>query len=362
METDVLIIGAGPAGLEAAFETAVRGLDVMIVDESFTKGGQLIQQTQLVRFLPASYSPMRGFELAQKLVDQLENLPVHYLLGHRVIGMYKDGTIGVTDEKNVFPVKAKKIIVATGAAEKGIPFPKWTLPGIMTIGAAQTLINRDLVLPGENAVILGSSDFALDVALQLSDVGVKVKGIFESRQNIAARDLDKHELIDKSGIPVYLNASVKEARGQGKVEEIDIGLLEEVITEKVDFVCVDGGRAPILDVFYQCNCSFGYQETLGGWLPQYNKRMQTSHEHVYLAGNAAGITTQGFLLVTGRIAGISVCEALGVLDKEKAEQLRSSMWKELETLETKLFPDSWHARVNHVENFKHPLLKDQFLS
>ncbi|MDA6131203.1 hypothetical protein OSK38_28040, partial [Escherichia coli] len=79
-----------------------------------------------------------------------------------MVGFYADGSAGITDEENVFPVKAKKIIVASGAAEKAVAFPKWTLPGIMTIGAAQTLINRDFVLPGREAVIVGSSDFAME--------------------------------------------------------------------------------------------------------------------------------------------------------------------------------------------------------
>lgn len=362
METDVLIIGAGPAGLIAAFEAAVRGLDVTVLDESNAKGGQLSQQTQMIHSLPASFQPMRGFELAHQLIEQLGEFPVNYLLDRRVVGLYKDGSIGVTDEENVFPVKAKKIIVATGAAEKAVPFPKWTLPGIMTIGAAQTLINRDFVLPGRNAIILGSSDFALDVTLQLSDVGVNIKGIVEPGSKILYRDIDKWESVKKRGIPFYVNSTIKEARGLGKVEEIDIQRNGQIITEEVDFVCIDGGRAPILDLFYQLDCSFGYQENLGGWLPQYNEKFQTNREHVYLAGNAAGISTHGVLLVTGRIAAVSACEALGVLSQENADQLRSSLWKELEILETKLSPDSWQARMNHVENFENPLLKDQFIS
>jgi thioredoxin reductase len=362
METDVLIIGAGPAGLAAAFETASRGLEVTIVDETESIGGQLCQQTQLIRSLPPSFQPMRGFELAHTLKEQLADYPIRFLLGHRVIGFYKDGSVGISDEKNVFSVKSKSIIVATGAAEKAVPFSKWTLPGVITIGAAQTLMNLDYVIPGRNAVIIGSSDFAMDVAIQLNSLGVNIKGILEGHAEVSARDIEKVEQVKKNGIPFYLNSTIKEARGNGEVEEVDMQLPDRVITETVDLVCIDGGRAPILDVFYQLGCSFGYQEELGGWLPQYNRHLQTDRKGVLLAGNAAGISTQGVILVTGRIAGISVCEELNVISKETAEQERSTLWREIEIIETKLFPDSWTTRMNHIENFTAPLLKDQFIS
>ncbi|MFP5110060.1 NAD(P)/FAD-dependent oxidoreductase [Neobacillus sp. C211] len=362
METDVLIIGAGPAGLTAAFETASRGLEVTIVEESFSMGGQLIQQTQVLHSLPSSYQPMRGFELADLLTKQVEDYSVRCLLGHRVIGFYKDGSVGLSDEVNVFPLKAKKIIVATGAAENALAFPKWTLPGVMTIGAAQTLMNRDFVIPGKHAVIVGSSDFAMDVALQLTEIGVQIKGIVEKNPTFTAQDEEKVEEVRKKGIPVYVNSSIKEARGIGKVEEIDIENGEQILTVSVDVVCIDGGRSPILDVFYQLGCSFSFQKELGGWIPQYNKSLQTDREDIFLAGNAAGISSQGALLVIGMIAGVSVCESLGAISKQEADVETMSLWKELEILETKLYQETWKARNQHIENFEHPVLKDQFIS
>ncbi|MED3907078.1 NAD(P)/FAD-dependent oxidoreductase [Geobacillus thermodenitrificans] len=361
METEVLVIGAGPAGLAAAFETASRGLDVTIVDESTVKGGQLCQQTQIIRALPSIFQPMRGFELAKLLTNQLEDFSVRYLLKHRLIGLYRDGSVGITNEVDVFPIKFKKLVIATGAAENAILFPKWTLPGIITIGAAQTLINRDFVIPGKNSVIVGSSDFAMDVALQLLDVGVNVKAIIEAQSDVLARDKEKVKRVKKSGISFYLNSSIVEARGKDEVSEIDIQLPNKRITEKVDLVCVDGGRSPILDAFYQLGCSFGYQGELGGWIPQYNEFFQTDREDVFLAGNAAGVSSQGAVIVTGMIAGVSVCESLRIIDNREAEKIRISLWRELENIESSLYPDVWQARINHIKSFKYPLLKNQFI-
>ncbi|WP_394139923.1 NAD(P)/FAD-dependent oxidoreductase [Cytobacillus oceanisediminis] len=359
METDVLIIGGGPAGLAAAIETASRGLDVTIVDESSSLGGQLCQQTQLIRPLPSVYQPMRGFELAKVLTEQMNDFTVGTLLNHRVIGLYADGSVGLSDEEKVFPVKAKKIVVATGAAEQAVAFPKWTLPGIITIGAAQTLVNRDFVMPGKEAVIVGSSDFALDVASQLLEVGAEVKGIVEKNPAAAARVKGKIDALKGRGIPFYFNSLIKEARGNGQVEEIDIEVTGKILTVTADVVCIDGGRSPILDSFYQLGCSFGYQEGLGGWVPQYNRQFKTDKENVFLAGNAAGISEQGALLLTGMIAGISVCEELQAIRSGEAEEIRNALWKELKLLEYK---DVWEGRTKHMENFAAPVLKDQFIS
>ncbi|WP_404332211.1 NAD(P)/FAD-dependent oxidoreductase [Mesobacillus maritimus] len=362
MDTDVLIIGAGPAGLSAAYETASRGLEVMVVDETLTKGGQLIQQTQQIHSLPSLFPPMRGFELANRLKEALKNLPIQCLLGHRVVGLYKDGSIGITNEEDVFPVKAKKIIVATGASENAISFPKWTLPGVMTIGAAQTLINRDFVVPGKEAVIVGSSDFTMDVVLQLLAVGVKVKGIVEEGNTAVSKNTDLVNQVKETGVPLYFGSSIKEARGNGEVEEIDIETTKELLTVPVDLVCIDGGRAPILDVFYQLGCAFGYQEKLGGWIPLYNTKFQTNREEIFLAGNAGGISTQGVLILTGMIAGVSVCESFNLIKMEEAERIRGSLWEELEIFENKLDAAKWQGRKKHMENFKVPLIKDQFIS
>ncbi|MBG9447533.1 NAD(P)/FAD-dependent oxidoreductase [Cytobacillus firmus] len=359
MKTDVLIIGGGPAGLLAAIETASRGLDVTIVDEASQLGGQLNQQTQVLRPLPSVYESMRGFELAHKLIEQIKDFNVRPLLNHRVVGFYADGSAGITDEENVFPVNAKKIIVASGAAEKAVAFPKWTLPGIMTIGAAQTLINRDFVLPGREAVIVGSSDFAIETAIQLMDVGIRVKAIIEKQSGALAKEQEKVSELSRCGIPFYFNSFIKEARGNGQVEQIDVALPDEVITLNVDLVCMDGGRAPILDVFYQLGCSFGFQEELGGWVPQYNNRFQTDREDVFIAGNAAGISTHGPLLLTGMIAGISASEELQAISALEAHEIREALWNEFELLEYK---EMYSGRVKHLEKFANPVLKDQFIS
>lgn len=352
MKADVLIIGAGPAGLTAAYEVAKTGLCVLIIDEHQQAGGQLWQQSQMLA-LPDIFPNMRGFELAQFLVERLEGLAVEWLLGHRVIGVYEDGQIGVTNDKDVFPVFAEKIIIATGAAENAIPFPKWTLPGVMTIGAAQSVVNRDRVKPGSSAVIYGDNSFASDVCELLLSVEVNIVAIVKQNKqlgNPTFRDMN---------IPLYENSSIIEARGNGKLEEIDIQTPHGMITLKPDIVLIDGGQSPILDIVYQLDCALRYQAELGGWLPVYNHQLQTSKNHVYVTGNAAGVSNHSALILTGMLAAASVCEALQSLPPEKTEVVRNSLYSKLENEEES---DTFSARKEHIKQFSTPQLKDQFIS
>lgn len=339
METDVLIIGGGAAGLAAAYELASRGVEVAVVDEGRSLGGQFKQQTQMLKDLG-----MRGFEYITKLIHDLTELKVKFFLNHTFIGTYEDQTIGLSNGEEIFPVKAKRIILAVGAAEKPLAFPGWTFPGVITLGAAQIMINRERVLPGKRAVILGSSDFAFELASQLQDVGVEVKGIYERKDRLQLKEASLAK-----EIPFYIGVEVEHVRGHGEAEGIDFIQGEKKFSVETDFICVDGGRMPIIESFEILDCQIAFQEELGGWLPVYDSRFETSVDSIYVAGNSAGITTQGGVVATGIIAGISVAESLSVLSTEEAESLRKARWNDLKKIETKWDEAIFQGRVSHIE-------------
>lgn len=352
MKTDLLIVGGGPAGLHAAFEPASKGVKVAIVDESFSFGGQLRQQTQFLNHLPQPYKRERGTTLRERLIDRLRSFNnIEWLPRHTLIGTYKDGRMGLSDGNKVIPVQAENVIVATGAAEEAIVFPGWTLPGVLTIGAAQILMNRERVLPGKDAIVVGSNDFSLEVAQQLNDVGVKVHGIVESRPQLCARNTDNIEKIEELNIPVFLNAQITKAQGSGKVETVHIAHGEKEIVLDVDLICVGGGLSPILEPFEILDCKLTYQKNLGGWLPKYDTNLETSSRSIYVAGNAAGVTNMGSILVTGAIAGVSVLESLSILRPEQAAKRRQQLWHELYRMESSQHKDILDARLAVMKDF-----------
>ncbi|MFD2923051.1 NAD(P)/FAD-dependent oxidoreductase [Halobacillus naozhouensis] len=347
METDVLIIGAGPAGLHAAYEMAANGVQTIIVDESFSPGGQLKQQTQYLNNLPRQFETQRGINLVETLTHRLHSLPVTMLYKHTMIGAYKDGSIGVSNGESTFPIKAKKVIVTTGAAEEASLFPGWTQPGVMTVGAAQILLNRERVLPGKNAVILGYNFFSLEVALQLKECGVNILGIVEKNNSL---DSESWERL-RSEIPLFLNSSITRAMGRGEVEKVFINHNGVEKEWETDLICIGNGLSPILEPFEILDCSFIYKEKLGGLLPRYDSNLRTENSSVYVAGNAAGITCMGGILLTAEIAAVDVLVCLGVLDGEEAAKKSTYLWKELLRIETQTDSEVFYARVASIQEF-----------
>ncbi|SFB38599.1 sarcosine oxidase subunit alpha [Lentibacillus halodurans] len=350
MNTDLLIVGGGPAGLNAAYKAASNGLKTTVIDRWFTLGGQLNQQTQFYNNLPQHFENQRGYQLANYLIDRLRKLDVKILENHKMIGAYNNGSIGVTDGKSTFQVQAANVIMTTGAMEEPDIFPGWTLPGVMTAGAAQILINRERVLPGKRALILGSNNFALEVARQLNDCGVAVKGIVESRNELLSQN---DELLCEVDIPVLLDSAIERAIGKGEVEKVYVNTDGIESVYDVDLICIAKGMTPIFEPFEIMSCDLTYQEKLGGWLPKYDSRFETTSPSVYIAGNAAGITNIGGILLTGEIAAASILEKSNAANSLKIEEEKKYLWGELYRIESAENPSALDARLDVIRNFHH---------
>lgn len=331
MEADVLIVGAGPAGISAALTAEKFGAKVILIDESFSPGGQLRQQTQYFSNLPTGYEPDIGLKVIETLIKHLYASSVQVYTNHTMIGAYKNGMIGVTDGNKTFPILARANILAPGAQEEAKIFPGWTLPGVMTAGAAQILINRESVLPGKRAVMIGTNNFAFTVAKQLHDCGVTIEAFIEEKSQITCSDgILRDEL---KHVPVWTESTVQIAQGTGQVERVSVHTPEGRKEIDVDLICISNGFTPILEPFVIMDCELTYKKHLGGWVPLYNEKLQTTNPSCFIAGNAAGITDLGPILLTGEIAAISALEEIGILNSEEAEIERRKRWLELEKLE-----------------------------
>src|SRR5690606_16981141 len=131
--------------------------------------------------LPSPYETMGGTEFTKQLIRRVNALEVTKLLGHSVVGVYQNGDLGVTDGTKTFPISAGHVVLATGAAEDAALFPGWTFPGVMTLGAAQLLINRERVRPGNTALIVGLNHFTLEVSELFKKENVSIAGIIDER-------------------------------------------------------------------------------------------------------------------------------------------------------------------------------------
>ncbi len=344
IEKEVVIVGAGPAGLAASIEAAKAGAQVLVVDLNMKPGGQLFKQIHKFFGSSAHRSGTRGIDIGKQLLKEAEDVGVEIWLGSAVIGLFPGNKVGIqrgTDDekKELVTIKAKKIIVATGASENVVRFKGWTKPGVMGAGAAQTMVNVNHVKPGRRVVMLGSGNVGLIVSYQLMQAGCEVAALVEAAPKIGGYAVHAAK-IRRAGVPIYIKHTIVEVKGDERVNEVIIAEVDDKFkpipgTEKsikADVVTIGAGLKPSVELTRLLNCKLTFNPVFGGWIPLHNKDMETSNEGVYVAGDSTGVEEANTALEEGKIAGIAAAQSLGYIKDEDAEKLKSEAWERLRSL------------------------------
>ena len=344
LEKEIVIIGAGPAGLSASIEASRAGAKVLIVDSNIKPGGQLFKQIHKFFGSSAHKSGTRGINIGKDLVSQAEENGVEIWLRSTVIGLFPGNKVGIerggdNEKKELITIKAGKIIIATGASENAVRFKGWTKPGVMGAGAAQTMVNVNYVRPGNKVVMVGSGNVGLIVSYQLMQAGCEVAALVEAAPKIGGYAVHAAK-IRRAGVPIYVKHTITEVRGKDRVEEVIISEVNEKFepihgTEKsikADVVAIGAGLKPSIELARLLNCELTFNPVFGGNIPIHNKDMETSNEGVYIAGDVTGVEEANTALEEGRIAGISAANKLGYIDDDTANINKEEIWKRLKGL------------------------------
>lgn len=355
--TDIVVIGAGPAGLSCAVEAAKIGAKVTVLDENLKPGGQLFKQIHKFFGSREHRAGTRGFRIGQQLLEETEKLGVEVLLDAVVYGIYEDRLIAYIKNGQDHTIKAKKIVLATGASENALAFPGCTLPGVMGAGAAQTMINVNRVLPGKEIIMVGSGNVGLIVSYQLMQAGAKVKALIEAAPKIGGYGVHASK-IRRAGVPIYVSTTIKEVIGEEAVEGVITVELDEKWqpiegTEKqfkADTVCLAVGLTPLTELAWMAGCEFTFIPPLGGHVPIHDKNMETTLRGMYVAGDITGVEEASSAMEEGRLAGVACAEALGYYDKKEALKLKNEIWDRLDALRTGPFGEGrFTAKVKQID-------------
>lgn len=365
---DLLIVGAGPAGLSAAAAAAEHGLCVAVLDEFPEPGGRMLGQ-----FHEENGRWWVGRRAAEQLIEKCRVLGVDIRCGVSVHGMLR------TDRRWVVrttcgSLTAPRVLLATGAAEIPQPTPGWTLPGVMSIGAAQVMTNVHYVKPGRRGLIIGVNVLAMAIARELSVSGVTIAGIvLPERNSVSGKDALPEEAVKRLlnlahlapsplmriggklgaslgmagavsrffprggmkvwDIPLQLRTAAISINGKHHVESVtlaDVTGAGEIIPGserelQVDFVALAGGLYPLAELAAVAGCPFVYVKELGGHIPIHNENMQTPAEGLYVAGNIAGIESALVAMAQGRVAAVTICRDAGALGKDQEQYLHEAM-------------------------------------
>ncbi|XYD11465.1 NAD(P)/FAD-dependent oxidoreductase [Methylobacterium sp. NMS12] len=335
MTYDLAIVGAGPAGMAAAIEAAALGLSVTVLDEQLAPGGQVFRAVEAAsgdpalagEFLDAGGALAGAFRAAKGITYQPRTTLWHL---DRDAGLLSVASGGATAE-----IAARRVLLATGAQERPVPIPGWTLPGVMSAGAAQILLKTAGAVPEGSAVIAGQGPLCWLLAVQLLRAGVEKLTLLETGAGGALRDaLRAGGLWTGRKLLAKGVALIRETRTRGLTVVRNVRDLRAEGDERVSTVrwrqgARDGGRdhalacdtlllhegvIPSTHITRALGLDHDWDERQLCWRPRIDAWGATSHPNVAVAGDGGGIGGWEAAAAGGRLAALDAAHRLGRLD------------------------------------------------
>ena len=331
MTIDLAIIGAGPAGMAAAALAAELGLDTMVVDEHDAPGGQIYRGVERA---PES-SPLGADYLAgRELTAALRSSTARYRPATTVWHIDPDGILSLVADGKSETVVARRILLATGAIERPVAIPGWTLPGVMTVGAAQILLKTADLVPEGRAVLAGQGPLLALVALQLARAGAPPIAVLQTtpRQNYAAAARHVGELwagrrdfakglalllgLSRAGVAVRRGVRLLRALGRGRLERVawDGGEIA------ADHLFLHEGVIPNTQISLALQLAHRWDDSQLCWRPVVDDWGRTSLARIAVAGDGAGIAGAAAAALSGRLAALDAAAALGHIDEAERDR------------------------------------------
>ena len=238
---DFAIIGAGPAGLAAATLAAELGLKSIVFDEQAAPGGQIYRAIEEVSGTRPGDGHMLGkdYQYGLELVRAFRHSGAEYAPGTSVWDIANDGALAVLREGQAEGIRAARVLLAAGAMERPVPFPGWTLPGVMGIGAAQALFKGAGLVPDGAVVLAGSGPLFYLFAVQLARAGVPIRALLITAQknnslralahlpaalragDYLAKGLSMMRELRRAGVPMISGVSNLAAVGEGGLKAVE---------------------------------------------------------------------------------------------------------------------------------------------
>lgn len=326
LDPDVLVIGGGAGGLSAAIAARRSGARVVVLDERAVGGGQYYKQT-------AEGAPLDAQQAeGARLVAEAHASGAEIIAGAEVWGAFDGPLILAEQEGAALIVRPKTLIVATGAYERPEIVPGWTLPGVMTTGAAQTLWRSYRSLPGPRVAVCGSGPLNMQVALELAEGGAEIAIVAEAAPSpfrhplrglrlavrgpgLAWKGLSMLRGLSRRGVPVLNRTRLQ------SVEAADGALLAHFRTADgtirsvaADAVCMNAGFEPQNEILRLLGAEMKYDRTVGHLRCKRTDALETSVPGIFAVGDCAGLGGAPAACAEGRIAGRAAAQRAGYGD------------------------------------------------
>jgi NADPH-dependent 2,4-dienoyl-CoA reductase/sulfur reductase-like enzyme len=341
MMVEFAIVGAGPAGMAAAVLGAELGLEIVIVDEQQTPGGQIYRAIEQAE----PDSPLGSDYLAGgALVEAFRASQVDYRPGTTLWHLDRDGTLFVESAGRAATLATRRVLLATGAIERPVPILGWTLPGIMTVGAAQILLKSADVVPEGRVIMAGQGPLLYLAAAQLAGAGAPPIALFETAppenyfdatrdivslwrgRGLFAEGLRLVAALKRAGVPVRRGIRGLRAVGRCSFERIfwEGGELAG------DHLFLHEGVIPNIQISLALQLQHEWDEVQLCWRPSLDVWGQTSLPNVAIAGDGGGIAGAEAAVLAGRLAALDAALWLGHISQPERDNRAVPIRQELD--------------------------------
>ncbi|MBO89259.1 MAG: FAD/NAD(P)-binding oxidoreductase [Rickettsiales bacterium] len=334
---DLAVIGAGPAGLAAATVASELGLSVILLDEQPAPGGQIYRNIEsfdadaFEEYLDEDYSEGRAIAEAFRASD------AKYRPNSTVWRIDQDGSIAWTDGSTAQILKAGRIIAATGALERPVPIPGWTLPGVLGVGAAQIMLKSAVMVPDGPTIIAGNGPLIYLVANQLYSAGAEIEAVLETTRfrdyvfaapyafsamranEYLSRGAKLLQNLKKKGLKVQSAISNLAAHGDRRLQKITYtaNSLEHEVEANV--LLLHQGVVPNVQITRQVEAEHEWYEPQRYWRPKTDPWGTTSIDTLAIAGDGAGIFGAEAAVIAGKLAALETAYRAGQIDKSQRD-------------------------------------------
>jgi len=347
LEADVVVVGAGPGGLAAALEAARAGASVVVVDAAPAAGGQVWRAR---RGVPAGE--------AGRMLQALEDAGGWLMSGTRVALPLPGRLLLVEGPEGGRRLRWRRLVLATGARERLLPFPGWTLPGVFGAGGLQALAKGGWPVAGRRVVVAGTGPLLVASAATLRAEGAQVVALVEEAATAALRGfagaLLRHPRkglqalglgARLAGVPILAGARVLAAEGEGRVERVSVRDARGTRSIACDALAAGWGLVPQVELAEALGCAL--EPRFGAPAIAVGADQSTSVPGVFAVGECTGVAGARAALLAGRIAGRSAArpgegtDATGAWVKGLARERRFAV----AVAHTFPVPTGWRERL-----------------
>ncbi len=343
---DTIVIGGGPAGLSASSCLAEMGLNILTLDEQSGLGGQIYRNIEAA---PPTALEQFGDDYSKglRLTKRFRQSGASYENNASVWDVDPEGIVSYSRNSTSHQIRANYILVATGAMERPVPIPGWSLPGVMGAGAVNSLAKESGLTPNTDVVLAGSGPLLLLEASLLIKKGVRIAAILETtpkvpsplaiphlppallRTDFLLKGVSMLREIKKAGIPHFKGVTKLRALGKETVDGVEAEHNNETIHFNANLLLLHFGVIPNAHIFRMMGCRMQWKGDQHYWYPNCDEWGRTNFERIFAAGD--GTIVRGALAAeyNGELAALEISRCLGIIPQYERDSLATPLKKAL---------------------------------